>query len=69
MTLTLLRQVDLTRQIGARKPAHDDSPFNLRSLTGREMSGTPRGTSTGRSRGAASAQWAISRPVKPPQAA
>jgi hypothetical protein len=33
VTLTLLRQVDLTRQIGARKPVHHDSPFNLRSLT------------------------------------
>jgi hypothetical protein len=30
--LTLLRQVDLTRQIGARKPVHHDSPFNLRRL-------------------------------------
>jgi hypothetical protein len=35
VTLTLLRQVNLTRQIGARKPAHHDSPFNLRSLTAR----------------------------------
>jgi hypothetical protein len=33
VTLTLLRQVNLTRQIGARKPAHHDSPFHLRSLT------------------------------------
>jgi len=65
MTLTLLRQVDLTRQIGARKPAHDDSPFNLRSLTGREMSGTPRGTSTGRSRGAASAPLSCGRLRRP----
>jgi hypothetical protein len=34
VTRTLRRQVDLTRQIGARKPAHHDSPFNLGSLTG-----------------------------------